>query len=451
VSDKFNHIDEYFKKHLKDLESETSDNKWKTLYWKLFWKKEASWIIVTIATVILISGLLLIYNFPAPLEFSLNQESQINSNNPENLLTAFDSVTFGDSELVKNKQLVKTTSIESNKKIQKDGLNSALVNPEITTFSSDEISTGEAIRIENPQIKLHPSIVQILNLPIILFEDIELVENDLTEINKIELISNSSKDSAINIVTKDSLSKEFSFGMYILPAYVAKSLIADETYDSYLNLRSESEDNILVLGLGAEFRLSINKMYLQTGLEYSVYGENVRYNFTTNTVDLQNSYYNFDTTWVWIYDPPYYGEPYPIAIDSAWNAVYEKIEMTNEVKNRFQFIEIPIIAGFRTNQRKLNFEIGTGISFGLLISSKGNLPDVTLNSMTELGKSTPFLQKTTFNYILNAGIEYSLDEKWSIILKPNYKQNLKSVFTKDYDISQKYYSFGVLLGIRIKL
>lgn len=451
MSDKFNHIDEYFKKHLKDLESETSDNRWKTLYWKLLWKKRASWIITTIATVLIISGILLIYSPPASLEFSSKQKTQIDSSNTEKFSTAFDSVTAGGSELVKNNQDNNSTLIKSNIEIKNDFSNAGIVYPESATIPSGEISTDEAPVMEYPQIKLHPSILQIPVVPSILSGDIDLFENDFPQINKIELISNSIEDSAINNQTKNLLSKDFSIGMYILPTHVAKSLKSEETYDNYLDLRSDSEDNIIVMGLGAEFSLSFNKIYLQSGLEYSVYGENVRYNFTTNTLDLQNSYYSFDTTWVWIYDPPFYGEPHPIAIDSAWNAVYEKIDMTSMMKNRFQFIEIPLIAGFRTNKSKLNFEIGTGLSFGWLISCKGNLPDISLNSLTELDKTTPFLQKTTFNYILNAGIEYNLNESWGIILKPNYKQNLSSFFTKDYDISQKYYTFGVIMGIRIKL
>jgi hypothetical protein len=451
VSEKFNHIDEYFKKQLEDLESETSYNRWKTIYWNLFWKKRASWIITTIALVLLISGLLLIFTSSPQLEPYLKSERPFGSNNRTQINPDLDSGSSEIFELPENNREENLILTESNEEIQNDGSISEELSPEIASISSGEISTHESIEPVYPKIKVHSIVGQIHKVPIILFENIEQVEIDLLEINKIELISNSSKDSANNTRTKNSLGKEFSVGMYILPAYVTKSLKADDSYGNYSDLRSESEENIFVMGLGAEFRLSLNKIYLQSGLEYSVYGENIKYNFTTNTVDLQNSYYDFDTTWVWIYDPPFNGEPYPIAIDSSWNAAYEKIEMTSVVKNRFQFIEIPLIAGFRTNQRKFNFEIGTGISFGWLISCKGFLPDISLNALTELEKSTPFLQKTTFNYILNAGIEYNFNERWSIILKPNYKQNLQSFFTKDYDISQKYHTFGVLMGIRIKL
>ena len=451
MSEKYKHIDEYFKKYLKELESETSFNRWKTLYWKLFWKKRAFWIITTIGTALLISGLLLIYNPPAPLEFYSKSEKQIDSINPKQLTTGLDSVSSETSKILKNKREIDTTLAESNKEIRNEGSNSEVVSPEIASVTSYEIPTGEVMFMEYPQNMLNPSILQIPKVPITKIEDIALSENDLPEINEKELIGNSFNDSANNKRTKNFLSKGFSIGMYILPAYVTKSLKAGETYNDYLNLRSESEDNVLLMGLGTEFILTLNKIFLRSGIEYSVYGENVKYNFTTNTVDIENSHYGYDTTWVWIYDPPIYGEPYPIAIDSAWNTVYEQIEMTSKVENRFHFIEVPLIVGFRTNHRKLNFEIGTGISFGWLISCKGNLPDISFNSLTELGKSTPFLQKTTFNYILNAGIEYTLNEKWSILLKPNYKQNLHSFFTKDYDISQKYYTFGVIMGIRIKL
>ena len=333
--EKYKHIDEYFKKHLKELESETSYNRWKTLYWKLFWKKRAFWIITTIGTALLISGLLLIYNSQEPLEFYSKSEKKIDSISSKQLTTGFDSASSETSKILQNHQEINTTSTESNKEIQNEDSISDAVSPEIASNSSGKVFTREAIEPVYPKIKEHPTVGQIHKIPIILFEDIELFTNDLPEINKIELTSNSIKDSANNISTKNLINKDFSIGIYILPAYVTKSLKAEETYGNYLNLRSDSEDNIFVMELGAEFRLSLNKMYLQSGLEYSVYGENVKYNFTTSTVDLQNSNYSYDTTWVWIYDPPFYGEPHPIAIDSTWNAAYEKIEMTSSGRTDF--------------------------------------------------------------------------------------------------------------------
>jgi hypothetical protein len=451
MSENLNHFDEYFKKHLKELESETSDDRWKKLYWKLFLKKWSIWIIAAVFTALLISGWILVYHPTTSIALSEKSVKQFESNKPVLLNTGVDSILSDNYKPEKNNQADNTTLTDSKNEIPNEISNADNGNTGITSASYDDgITSNKAVAIEDNLIPAQSSITQIPMIPIIKPEEIVLDDNTF-EISRIEMMTDSTKDTTNKRSTNNLLRKGFSVGMYLLPVYITKSLKAEETYSEYLDIRSESEENVLLMGLGVEFKQSLNKIYLQSGLEYSVYGENVRYNYTTNTVDLQNSYYSYDTTWVWIYDPPVYGEPHPIAIDSSWNAVYEKIEMTSIVKNRFQFIEIPLIAGFQTNKRKLNFEIGTGISFGWLISCKGNLPDISLNSLSELGKSTPFLQKTTFNYILNAGIEYNLNETWSIILKPNYKQNLLSFFTKDYDISQKYHTFGVIMGIRIKL
>ena len=131
--------------------------------------------------------------------------------------------------------------------------------------------------------------------------------------------------------------------------------------------------------------------------------------------------------------------------------MYEKVEMPDKIKNRYHYLEIPLLIGFQTNKNKVNIEIGTGVSFGFLVSANGKLPDLDNNSLLEINKNSDFLRNTSFNYILRAGIQYNINSSLSLIAKPYFKRNLNSVFKVDYPIIQKYTTFGIDIGVRIKL
>ncbi|NOX47522.1 MAG: hypothetical protein GXO89_11165 [Chlorobi bacterium] len=203
------------------------------------------------------------------------------------------------------------------------------------------------------------------------------------------------------------------------------------------------------MGGSTEIKLSLSHFFLQSGLDYSVYGQNGNYRFTTDEIDYENSYYNYDTTWVWIYDPPD-AYPYPIVTDSTF--VPDYFVKTSFAKNRYTYLEIPLIVGVQfAGDKKTSFEIGTGVSFGFLVSTKGQLPSLDGNSLTELNKSDAFLQNTSLNFIVQSGVRFRLSDKTSFTIRPYYKGSLQSNFEKSFPVSQKFRTLGISFGMNIKL
>ncbi|MCD4790487.1 MAG: outer membrane beta-barrel protein, partial [Bacteroidales bacterium] len=422
MSDNLKHIDEYYKKHLKNLEADTSRDRWRKLSLMLFRKKYGLWIVLLLITAsAAIIGIMSVTNEQNNDDYTRPGENQISNRDLISDDSATGSLALQETmsslrNLKKYKNATKTLShkISQNKKLEAE-----------ITSNSDDFTTGYLSKLTFKNISEFKISEKEIVIPEIAGRP------DSTDFAH-------TPDTLTGNSFKPSRATSWSMDIYIAPSYVTKSLSADPIYDDYINFRKNSEVPIYTTGLGAEIKFSINKWFIQSGINYSVYGDNTKYNFITKTIDSLNCYYNVDTTWVWIYDPPFSGEPYPIGFDSVWMPVYKETESSASIQNRYIYIEIPVLFGFHTTKKKLNFEIGTGISFGFLISAKGNLPDLTNNSLVEINNSTEFIRSTSINYILNAGIQYQINKRISIIVKPNYKRNLSSLFKDDYPIKQKY-------------
>ncbi|MBC8489070.1 MAG: outer membrane beta-barrel protein [Bacteroidetes bacterium] len=449
------HIDEYYKKHLKNLESDTSRDRWGKLSLMLFRKKYGLWIVLLlIAASAVIIGILSVTNEQNNDDYTRHGENQIS-----NLGLISDDSAIGSlslQETIKDKPAlvivenekeqsvlyeVSTTETENHISAKSDGnFDSSSILSENEKLKADITSNSDDF------ITGYLSKLTFKNISEFKISEKEDVIPEITgrpDSNTLATLTGNS--------FKPSRATSWSMDIYIAPSYVSKSLSADPIYEDYINFRKNSEGPIYTTGLGAEIKFSINKWFIQSGINYSVYGDNAKYNFITNAIDSLKSYYNIDTTYVWIYDPPFIGEPYPIGFDSVWMPVYKEIESATSIQNRYGYIEIPVLFGFHTTKKKLNFEIGTGISFGFLVSAKGNLPDLTNNSLVEINNSTEFIRSTSINYILNAGIQYQISKRISLIVKPYYKRNLSYLFKDDYPIKQKYSTFGVITGINVKL
>ncbi|MCD4745150.1 MAG: PorT family protein [Bacteroidales bacterium] len=459
MSDKFKHIDEYYKKQLRDIEEDTSRDRWGKLSLLLFWKKFRLWLGLSliVATAVII-GILYVLNYNINNDYAQSGKSQIIK---QDLITN-DSVTnsLAFQETIKDKH---TPAITEN------GKEKSVLDKKSTTDTEKNIPTKsdrsfihpstltedkelKAKIISNPD-NFETKIISKLTFKNTCEIQITDKKNIITEIaNR----SHSTDFAHTPDISTDGLFKpprttSWSMDIYIAPSYVTKSLSAEPINEDYLNIRNNSENPVYSTGLGAEVKFSINNWFIQSGINYSVYGDNAKYNFKTNVIDSINCYYNIDTTWMWIYDPPFIGEPYPIGFDSVWMAVYKKIESATTIKNRYEYIEIPALIGYHTKKKKWNYEISTGVSFGFLVSAKGKIPDLTNNYLIEIDKSNEFIRNTSINYIFQAGIQYRLNSRMSLIAKPFFKHNLKSMYKNNFPVKQKFSTFGIITGIRIML
>ncbi len=263
-----------------------------------------------------------------------------------------------------------------------------------------------------------------------------------------------SKEQPLSMVQENSQIKSnwFSLSLYASPGISQVKLKADNGFDDYLELRRDNESHAFSWSAGGDVQFHLKNWFVQTGLNYTVYKNNKNYNYNYQVLDSANSYFDYDTIWVWIYDPPNLEYPVMVGIDTVWVPVYENINVKNSVINEWSYLEIPVLIGYKFNYHKFGFEIATGISMGFLLESKGNLPRLPdAEGMEDLDNLSGEINKTMFSYLLQAGVSYQMAGDWSVIIQPYYKQNLQSVFENNYPIDQKFRAFGFNIGVRVKL
>lgn len=454
------HIDDFFKKHLEGFESHTSVNLWRKLSWLLLLKKFGFWIGIGAV----LSGMILTYFLLSPSE-NINQSGVMVNNNRNtdssiNFSNYKDKISKSinknnkreyeiDLKIINSTDNIKQTSEEPETYISTK--NTYSEQAQVTQVLNEQVKSNSDSKFqlvstthESDNIVNSISLLPILNQEKIAIEPIEI------HTNLINIKNNSHPLSTVpdpeKTKQKSTFANEWSLDLFINPSIVDQSISANSNYENHINYRENSEDPAISVGFGAEIKYSFNGFFLQSGLNYSIYAQKYQYKLTTiNT----NYYYLYDTTWIWIVDPPII-EPYPTSIDSTLVPVYEPTTSTTTGKNQYHYLEIPLLVGYQHKFKKVNIEIGTGVSYGFFISANGKLPEISNTSFLDLNKQTDLIQNN-FNFLLYVGLEYKLNNKWGILLKPNYKQNLNSIFSSDFPVKQKFTTFGLAFGVRINL
>ncbi len=220
-------------------------------------------------------------------------------------------------------------------------------------------------------------------------------------------------------------------------------------YDAeYLDYRNSHEQSSTGWSAGAEVRYQFNRWSIGTGLLYSVYRQYRDYKHINRIYNPGNSYFNYDTTWMWVYDPPVVGKPIIKNVDSTWIKVYDEHKIDHSGYNEISYFEIPLTVGYRFSSNLFIVEFSMGASVGFVHRSVFKVPD--FNNYQNITDVTD-VNTVMFNYIASATFYYQLSEKVWLIATPCYKQNLRSVFNKTYPVNERFNTFGLNLGVSFRL
>lgn len=270
--------------------------------------------------------------------------------------------------------------------------------------------------------------------------------------NKTEKSFNENVDPKMIMKDSDNEKKLFSLSLYVAPLVSKAKISASNNYNEYLELRKESETAALSWSIGSDIEFNWNSWIVKTGINYSVYRNQKKYDYNFLVIDSANSYYEYDTMWVWIYDPPNLEYPVMVGIDTNWIPVYNNVNVVDNGINEWSYLEIPLLVGYNFDVNKFRFKLLTGVSVGFLIESKGKLPypkDIRL--FEDFDNMENEINKTMYNWIFQAGFTYQINNNWSVFVQPYYKQNIRSVFSSSYPVKQRFISVGLNCGVSVRL
>ncbi len=431
------YIDEFYKTNLAGLSEKAGGQVWKKLYWSLLWLRY-KWFILT--------GLaLLLTGFGGYYLFS-----------PDNTKMEVAAKQFQPTESFKNtrKNNSNTVNFQSNKTASALPDNSSKPALTLTTshrgskkttsamndYQVTEPSTTKANFSDNDALKSQNSVSDTRRNTSNLARLQPLPANLSTTTNpdSIKLGDNRRTD----LLPARMKRQHFSVNIFSGPAQSQQNIAGNN--QEYLNYRDIHEQAKTGWTLGADIRYHLKSWTIATGIHYSTYRTYRDYQYTFDTYDPENSYFDYDTTWTWIFDDPDIGKPMVKNIDSTWIKVYQTNLVDNSGYNQLSYFEIPLLMGYRLKKNRLVIELNTGISVGILAGATYKVPDFNdYRTMVEI----TLLNKTLFNYMASVSFYYQLNEQLSLLVAPNYKQNLQSVFKKDYPVTEQFKTFGLNLGI----
>ena len=299
-----------------------------------------------------------------------------------------------------------------------------------------------------------------------------ITEDAAPKINKDTLPTSTTADAITSnltaqsdIIRKDSIKSSLSLNLYGSGFYVNKFLATtDQSFDNHVDRRTKEEQSILSYGAGVELNYHFDNWLISAGVAFSNLGEKTNYSPNvreqTDAIKSDNSYWRIATFTYWITDS--IGNPELVQIvDSNYIEVINSIDTTYTITDssvagqngstKLTYIEIPVLIGYDLTLNKLRLSIRTGLSLGYLAMSKGYYLNRSNEQLLNIGTTPNQFNSFTLSYLLRIGTNYKLNESIDLFVEPAFKLNLNSVLEQQYDISQKYYSIGLNLGVNYRL
>lgn len=236
----------------------------------------------------------------------------------------------------------------------------------------------------------------------------------------------------------------FSVTIYAGPTY--SNVFVSGISSEYVDQRKTYESKRPGWSVGTDFKFHLDRWVLSTGLNYSVYNQKRDYSYSYQEYLPDDSYYHYDSTWIWVHETPTTIIPILTGVDSTWVEVYADHTVDSRGTNQVRYFEIPFMVGYVFNRNLFSMELNAGASVGILNYAQISVP--SLSNYNEIVE-TKQINQTILNVMANATFYYHLNQQVSLMVSPYYKQSLQSIFNSNYPVNQRYGTMGVHFGVNI--
>ncbi len=427
MNNELKYIDDLYKNTLGNLKQDAGKSVWIKLYWSLFWLKYRWYAASAMLIILLGFGSLLFYNPEIPVlkNSAENKTATVACNSTKVSLKS-------TKEITKNSVLPATakSNSPSHPVANKSNKNTKLL-ATLTSTKTNQPVTGNSVSVTTTE-------KQKGNIDVLppLFITNNSLGNNPDTLKLGDNLYNSNPQTVHHY-------KRFILNIYGGINYSA-SAIAGFSAD-YPDYRHNHETPASGWTTGIDLQYQVNNLTIGLGLNYSVYRQHRNYKFSRQVYNPDESYFDYDTTFIWIYDAPDLGKPMVTGIDSSQVKVYTHVTDDYSGYNNLRYIEIPVTAGYRFNTGNISFELRTGFTAGFLTGYYYAIPREDINCIEPT--SITQVNKVMFSWLASASVYYRINYNTSIYVSPVYKQNLQSIFNNNFPVNERFKTFGVNLGI----
>lgn len=244
--------------------------------------------------------------------------------------------------------------------------------------------------------------------------------------------------------------KKWTFSVFGGPSLINKKITGVST-DAYLAKRNDEETNIVSMSYGLRMNYNFNeKINISLGANSLTYGEDVNYSTIYSTSESIGSVSKDSSYLEYIYTaiPDTINGGYDttittIIVDTTFmvDTTIINVNATDYAgKNRFTYLQIPIMFGYKFTFNKLSVNVRLGGSYGILLKNTGSYVDNNVSNI-----ELPNLRKTMINMVASTTIGYQL-KKVNVFIEPKFRLNSGSIITHP-EIKQRYTSIGCNFGL----
>ncbi len=221
--------------------------------------------------------------------------------------------------------------------------------------------------------------------------------------------------------------------------------LTDTASIGYLRKRKESAGFQSAFSIGLRYtRVFNNGMSLRSGLNYSQINEKFSY---TNPNDIR---------YIIVITPRQVTQPNGTVITVYDSLRYVQTGTRKKITyNRYRSIDIPLQMGYEFGNGRLHTNISIGAIINLYSWQKGDVLDANgepVNITT--GKSTSaygFKTNIGAGFLSSVSLYYRLTNRWHLMAEPYFRYNFSPMSKETLNLTQKYNTIGLRLGIRLDL
>lgn len=133
----------------------------------------------------------------------------------------------------------------------------------------------------------------------------------------------------------------------------------------------------------------------------------------------------------------------------GFNVDVENLPVTEKLIINHNYLMIPLGLRLYVLGSNVRLFLNTGISLNIFMSLNAiyewELTDGSTEKVVESGGNN---NKINLSFIFGGGIDYTVNEKWSVLLNPNYKRSISSIV--DEKVNEYLLSMGVNMGVFYK-
>ena len=204
------------------------------------------------------------------------------------------------------------------------------------------------------------------------------------------------------------------------------------------------------LGLAFRLQKKDKPWFLQTGINYQSFKENVDYKFNREYIDHELSFWDYDSIFEYHIDPPNF-DTVLVDVDSNYMEHWVKTENAKTNINTYTYLNIPFMVGyhFKKGRSPFSLQVSTGISLSVLLKNTGYL----YNDYGQIVNYTSAEIKPiiTWNLLLNATVNYQLKNENTLFVRPSFQYQVGKSDVLDQPLQRKYFVYGLSFGYRINI